>query len=175
MELIFNPSLWGDSREIPSSRHPPLHGEFEVSLVYLRPDLNSTLLLPHPPLLPHLPPLKQMVHRRETKNQSMRITFISRYKNLLLSLPPPQKAIHKRGKHKRKLPCLLLIADNYAFSPFSFLFFSATLKYFPYWHRELGVSRKAFSLSAQVCARNSIFLRSTTVASQFGCSWDSQK
>lgn len=123
---------------------------------------------------------KKMAHRKETKSQSMRITFITCYKNLLLSLPPPPKKQPTKGgnTHKRKPPCLLLIADNYAFSPSPSLTFSTTLKYFPYWetwHREAGVSRKAFSLSAQVCARHSIFLRSTTEASQFGFSWDSQK
>lgn len=142
---------------------------------------TPTPLLPHPPLLPHFPPLtkKQITQRRETKSQSMRITFVSHYKNLLLSLPsPPKETTHKRGKYKRKPPHLLLIADNYGFPSSSSLTFSTTLKYFSYWetwHREPGVSRKAFSLSAQVCARHLIFLRSTTVASQFGCSWDSQK
>lgn len=181
MELICNPNLWGDSREILSSRHPPLHSEFEATLIYLRPDLNShptptppTALIPFP-----TSNKKQITQRRETKSQSMRITFISHYKNLLLSLTlSPQRNNPRKEEIQEKTTHLLLIADNYAFPPSSSLTFSTTLKYFPCWetwHREPGVSRKVFSLSAQVCARHSIFLRSTTVASQFGCSWDSQK
>lgn len=102
MALICNPNLWGYSREILSSRHPPLHSEFEAGLVYLRPDLNSNPTPTPPATLTPSPASNKKTTEEKLKAKYENNFYKALQEFITVITPPPKKSNPQKGETQEK-------------------------------------------------------------------------